>query len=875
MGSFEYRVSVIVPMYNVEQFLRDCLDSLVAQSIDKKDMEVLLIDDGSSDNGLSIAFEYSERYPFIKPMPKEHGGVSAARNYGIQNAKGRYLLYLDPDDMLSPETVESVVNFFDTHETEVDLVTYRIIPIINGQRGKPHFRYSILQESGIYELSEPENAYITQTTMNICVRNLWNESTLFDTSLTVHEDQKYIAQILREKMKIGYCDRGEYLYNKQPDGAVNTHKYPYYIFEPSLHFWEELFKSFDPEPVPRYYQAMYLHDLNWKLDADVLIPYHYAEEDLKRAKARLCSLLDQVEDKTILDHPAMDEYRKSFFLSQKKRPLAISHVSPEELIVESSEGAVLTEQRAEILVKKIKVKEHLLSITAIARSPVFNYCDKPRVFLITNKDKSNAVELPLQLSALSYHRAHIITNRFWLFDVNLDIENAKSISLLVLINGAEHRCRFSFDWQTFMFETENGNCMGAAGGYEFHTDEDTLYLSQASGKVRRAQRRRFRNEIKQWLIRQFIMLPWRKKVWLYSDNQNVLKDNGYYQFDHDFRKKDGIRRFYVVNSDDFKRDRKEYPPEQQPYLVKSESYKHKILFLKSDMILTSDIARESYVPYVDKVFRYYSDICNQHEVIYLQHGVLHAHLPWLYSRELSRADREVISSHFEEENLKANYNFAEKNLIKSGMPRYDLIDQQQKSVNRILYAPSWRRYLVGRVKGRWANTDKIFLESRFYKETLRLLASPELARVLEKYDFYLDFKLHPIMKRYQHFYDIQNPRINTAEVNDVKETEYSLFVTDFSSFAFDFVYLNKPIVYFVPDDELVRSGMAQYRELDLPLDDAFGELAHTGDETVECIERILERNCRPDERFAEKMKDFFFYKDNRQRERIYKVLTEK
>ena len=93
------KVSVIVPMYNVQEYVAQCLDSLNAQTL--KDMEVILVDDGCTDSTPEIAQTYVERNPerFVL-LHKENGGLSDARNYGIPYAHGQYLSFLDSDDFV-------------------------------------------------------------------------------------------------------------------------------------------------------------------------------------------------------------------------------------------------------------------------------------------------------------------------------------------------------------------------------------------------------------------------------------------------------------------------------------------------------------------------------------------------------------------------------------------------------------------------------------------------------------------------------------------------------------------------------------------------------------------------------------------------------
>lgn len=90
------KVSVIVPVYNVEKYISKCLDSLVNQTLE--DIEIIIINDESKDSSIDIVKEYAQKYNNIKVYEKENGGLSDARNYGLQFAKGKYIAFLDSDD---------------------------------------------------------------------------------------------------------------------------------------------------------------------------------------------------------------------------------------------------------------------------------------------------------------------------------------------------------------------------------------------------------------------------------------------------------------------------------------------------------------------------------------------------------------------------------------------------------------------------------------------------------------------------------------------------------------------------------------------------------------------------------------------------------
>ena len=102
------KFSIIVPVYNVEQYLKDCIESILKQVF--KDYEILLIDDGSTDSSGLICDEYAASYPQIKVIHKKNGGLSDARNVGIKKAKGEYLIFIDSDDYIELGTLDNFNN---------------------------------------------------------------------------------------------------------------------------------------------------------------------------------------------------------------------------------------------------------------------------------------------------------------------------------------------------------------------------------------------------------------------------------------------------------------------------------------------------------------------------------------------------------------------------------------------------------------------------------------------------------------------------------------------------------------------------------------------------------------------------------------------
>lgn len=114
-------ISVIVPVYNVENFLPKCVESILSQS--EKNLELILVDDGSKDNSPSICDDFKKKDSRITVIHKKNGGVSSARNTGLDKAKGKYITFVDSDDWLDPETYEKALK--ENIKTDAEIVCWR------------------------------------------------------------------------------------------------------------------------------------------------------------------------------------------------------------------------------------------------------------------------------------------------------------------------------------------------------------------------------------------------------------------------------------------------------------------------------------------------------------------------------------------------------------------------------------------------------------------------------------------------------------------------------------------------------------------------------------------------------------------------------
>lgn len=119
-------VSVIVPIYNVEKYLRRCVDSILSQSY--HNLEVWLVDDGSPDGCPAICDKYAERDNRIKVIHKPNGGLSDARNAALDVAKGEFITFIDSDDYVTPDYVSTLYFLIDRYEAQMSIATWHIFP---------------------------------------------------------------------------------------------------------------------------------------------------------------------------------------------------------------------------------------------------------------------------------------------------------------------------------------------------------------------------------------------------------------------------------------------------------------------------------------------------------------------------------------------------------------------------------------------------------------------------------------------------------------------------------------------------------------------------------------------------------------------------
>lgn len=212
-------ISIVIPVYNVEQYIRECLDSIEKQDT-KKCMEVLCIDDGSTDKSGNICEEYAKRDKRFKVFHKKNGGVSSARNLGLKNAKGKYIAWIDPDDYISDDWFYNIKLLLNS---DIDIIFFDYILL----KGKKQVEKKYSNKSKFIDV----DLFLEELVIDQRIENqLWQkifkrtllENIIFPENVKTMEDYAVLHKIVLKASKIYYLSKSLYFYRIRSNSLVTS-----------------------------------------------------------------------------------------------------------------------------------------------------------------------------------------------------------------------------------------------------------------------------------------------------------------------------------------------------------------------------------------------------------------------------------------------------------------------------------------------------------------------------------------------------------------------------------------------------------------------------------------------------------------------------
>lgn len=246
----DYKISVIVAAYNIEQYISKCLNSIINQTY--KNLEIIVVDDGSSDGTGKIADEYANKDGRLVVVHKENGGVSSARNRGIDIATGDYIGFVDGDDTIESDMYEMLINNVIKYDADISHCGYKVI---EGDKETLFYdsKKVILQDrkKGILDLFD--GSLIEPSLCNKIFKRKIVGDIRLDERIKINEDLLFNVLLFNNSSKSIFEDKAKYNYIKRDDSATTSNV-------------NDIRRVTDPRKVYRKIVELY------KVDAEIL-PY--------------------------------------------------------------------------------------------------------------------------------------------------------------------------------------------------------------------------------------------------------------------------------------------------------------------------------------------------------------------------------------------------------------------------------------------------------------------------------------------------------------------------------------------------------------------------------------------------------------------------
>lgn len=210
-------ISIIIPVYNSEEFLEECLNSIIMQTYDN--LEILVVNDGSNDKSEEVAREFQQKDDRIKLFSKNNTGVSDSRNYALKNAHGKYIAFCDSDDIVHEKYIEILYNTINCNNADLAIIDFSKVYDEIGHISR-----------GIKSLDTDEaclqiihgNGYLWNKLFSLDI--IESNNILFDPNVFICEDQLFIIEYLKLVQKVNMNDSKLYFYRQIEDSALHNRK---------------------------------------------------------------------------------------------------------------------------------------------------------------------------------------------------------------------------------------------------------------------------------------------------------------------------------------------------------------------------------------------------------------------------------------------------------------------------------------------------------------------------------------------------------------------------------------------------------------------------------------------------------------------------
>lgn len=872
--------SVIIPIYNCAEYLPDAMESLINQTIGFEDnIQVILVNDGSTDNSKDICLKYCSAYPGnVSYHEQPNSGVSAARNLGMKYMRGEYVNFLDADDKWQNDVFKKALKMFRKH-SEIDVIGIRIRNF-EASDGYPALDYKFDRDKVVDIFNEYD--HIQLSAASAFFRTSPIRDIQFDTRVKYSEDSKFILEVLLKNEKLGVIATSEYSYRKRNTNTSaiqgKTADVSWYTTTPELCYKWAINKSIEKYGfVIPYVQYYIMYDYQWRCRERIPSAIHdkVIDDYLNITK----ELVSHIEDRIILEQRSLYAEYKFEFLKLKYGHSAYSNLTYKHHKIYYN-NILLSNVRHEgaICLNSLNVdSDHvIISGTFNTYLPQSSY----KLHAVINK-----IDHPVELVETNINTRHFFNKPFisnYGFQIKASKKTFKSLAFrFTYENNYQSNMpfssgpQFSLEMDTGLFYTKN-NKIYFCKGQKIICVKRTRHARVAAYRRRnRWLKSEKRNDMRRlWIstiIQKRILRLANREIWLFSDRPSAANDNGAALFEYTCKNKPkNVIPVFVISkeSPDYKKLK------AIGKVIQYGSHIHKQIFLLAVKNISSQADNWVINPYGNDI-TYVKDLVHS-DFIFLQHGITMNDLSsWLsvFSKNIAKF---CCASKSEYQSITSNpmYGF-DKNITKLvGFARYDKLKSDPK--HEIIIAPTWRRSLasLADLSSGVRGYSKQLKGSQYFGFYNNLINDPRILSLLKENGFHIKFLLHHAFTA-----NAKDFTYDESQVELITDADYSkyfrsgnLLITDYSSVAFDFAYLYKPIVYTQFDKEdffagqIYDPGYYSYEK------DGFGLVCYDYESSVRAICQQIKEGCKMPEKYQKRVDRTFAFHDRDNCKRILQMI---
>lgn len=886
--------SVVIACYNTGKYLDECINSLIGQSFSfGSNIQLILVDDGSTDNTKEICQKYVELYPEnIIYLYQENQGQGAARNLGIEYANGKYINFLDSDDKFSGNTFYSVYEFFEKHYEEIDFVSTRMF-FFDKYEGQHPLNYKF-EEDKIVNLNNDWDYPQLSASSAFFKRELFGKYK-FPESLVNSEDTLMLNKMLLENPQYGVVKDAIYWYRKRSDESStidsSSTKKGFYINRLDKYFKELIKLSIDKYgEVARFIQYLIVYDIQWIFRSENFQEILTSEE-IRDVYLHLQEVLSHLDDDVILSLRNDKVNIKHHMLATKYAVVNVdlNKVVTYENIHSKFDNGFAGTYSGDVLVDRLDSHKIWLDIIEVKQNTLFIsgflmsfFCDEDisiEIIKTDNKSKKTQLHTGKRVHYKNTSKTFLgcSLESQYNFDAEIPLENNENSTVEIFVRyigetSDEHTAaQLPIDFsnharlsQLSNYSINNNHFLKFKSNKFYVSNYNYLKMvkSEIPILLRVLKRKEsFYTSVLAFRLIYLLLYPFykNKRIWMFMDRRENADDNAEHLYKYAIAQKDSIEKYFTVNEDSKDFNRLSGLENLLPFY----SLKQRIMYLFAEKIISSHPDENILNPFFDKNETSYAGLINS-DKIFLQHGVTKDNVSsWLHKYDKNLNLITTVSDDEKASFLDEGYNYDEEIIQTLGFARFDNLVKKETPTKQIIIMPSWREDLH-------EMTPNYIKESEYFKHINSLINSKELIEICKKYNYKIIFKPHPLVYEFIDLFDTNDyVEIDSTSTYHDLFINSDLLITDYSSVAFDFSYMKKPMIYYqYAKDYNFEEGYFKYESM------GFGEVIKTEGELIESIENYLENNCEMKDIYKNRVDSFYKYNDKNNCKRIYDYILD-